>query len=33
MSLKHAHPDYYLKQEVLMLLDWEMVLAKDVSMT
>lgn len=33
MSFKHDYLDYDPKQEVLMLLDWESVLAKDVIMT
>lgn len=33
MALKHDHPGCDPKQELLMLLDWEGVLAKDIDMT
>lgn len=33
MALKHNHPDYDPKKEVLMLLGGEGMLAKDISMT
>lgn len=33
MALKHDHPDYDPKQEVLVLLDWQGVLAKNISKT